>query len=172
MFCKNIKVQQLTNLLNNEILTNISKITLDKSYIINDCYYYNNWRASPVTSNDNSRLNPIINNKLPIKYIFKEDDIIIDELRINHILDNFFNKNFKKSQYENVFFIKHRHLTENDILCILTEMFYDNTIINNNEYIIQKINDLIYNNSLDHLPIIYKKSLINVIDNLNLFSIR
>jgi hypothetical protein len=139
-------------LIKNAISSTIPKMHSDVTYIIGDCYYYNSWRMHLEHDLIKPEWREYINNKMPIKYVLKEKDIKIDELKFNHILDSYFIKYFRKAA-SSLKFIKHRNLTEDDIIFVFNKMFSSNilNIIKNEHSSIEKINDLIFSTKSDQL---------------------
>lgn len=161
-----IKTNKVNTLISDNVASIISKMHQDVIYIVGECYHYNNWRV-PLEYNLVLPDNKVyLDNKLPIKYILKEQDIKFDELKINHIFDTYFNKNFKKST-KYLKFIKHKNLSEQDILYVFKKMFSSKilNIIKNEHPIILNVNDLIFITKSDHLSEKNFNQLSSIIDN-------
>jgi hypothetical protein len=96
-----------------------------------------------------------------IKYLLKESNIKIDDLKINHICDTYFTKYFKK-QPNNVKFLKHRNLTEDDIVSIFKKQFSEKNLnIVDNNTILEKTNNLVYDINLNNIPEKYTNIIID-----------
>lgn len=163
---KPFKLNKLHTDIGNIMTSTISDINSDMTYIVGECYHYNNWRINLEYDQIKNGKKTLIDNKSSIKYILKERDIKIDELRMNHIFETFFIKYFKNHSNK-FFFIKHKNLTENDILYIFNVMFNKemlNILWTSND-ILLKINDLIFNINSDRLDSKYIKSISQLIDN-------
>lgn len=161
-----IKTNKVNTLICDSVTSIISKMHQDVIYIVGECYHYNNWRV-PLEYNLITPDNKVyLDNKLPIKYILKEHDIKLDELKFNYIFDTYFNKNFKKST-KSLKYIKHRSLSEHDILYVFKKMFSSNilNIIKNEHPSILNVNDLIFITKSDHLSEKNINQLSSIIDN-------
>ena len=123
-------------------------------------YIYNNWRLQLAYNLVNPSKKQLLNEHSTIKYILKENNIKINELRFNHIVDTYFNKQFKIVK-NNITFLKHRHLTEDDLIYIFNLLFSTKNlnIVNNDDNILEKLNTSIYPNYQDKIPQKYIKSL-------------
>jgi hypothetical protein len=99
-----------------------------------------------------------------IKYLLKESNIKIDDLKINHICDTYFTKYFKK-QPGNIKFLKHRNLTEDDIISIFKKQFSEKNLnIINNDIILEKTNNLVYDFDSNKIPEKYTKIITSLIE--------
>lgn len=161
---KPFKIKTIHTFINNTIASIIPQMNSDVVYIIGECYHYNNWRLPLVYTLIKNGCKTLVDKKTPIKYILKERDIKIDELMLNHITEIFFNNNFKKSK--DIKYIKHRNLTEDDIVYIFKSMFSTNilNIFNLSSSKIQKTNNLIYDIGSDKTPKKYQENVSNLID--------
>ena len=95
----------------------ISQSSSSDIYIVGECYIYTNWRMTSEYNVVNPRYKQMIDDKSTIKYVLKEGNIKIDDLKINHICDVYFNKYFKNQpfillgiklnmNYSNIIFLK------------------------------------------------------------------
>jgi len=142
----------------------ISRCSPSNIYVVGECYSFNNWRVTSAYNVVNPSYKQMLDGHSTIKYILKEENIKIDDLKINHICDVYFNKHFK-NPIDNIKFLKHRNLTEDDLIYIFTQLFSrknlniieDNTILN-------KVNNLIYNISQDQIPEKYIKIISSLIE--------
>lgn len=160
------KINILNQLLHDTTTSIIAQNECNALYIVNECYPYNNWRMQLEYSKIVNGRKAILDKKTPIKYILKERDIKIDELRLNHIADMFFIKNFKKCNYNKTIFLKHRNLTEEDFLYIFNTLYSKDVLnisLNNNPNIL-KINDLIYVSKSDQLNKKYIDIIISILE--------
>lgn len=162
---KPFKQNKLHTDISDIMLSSISGMHSDVTYIVGECYHYNNWRIKLEYDQIKNGKKTLVDNRSPIKYILKERDIKIDELRMNHIFETFFIKYFKKS-LNNIHFIKHKNITEEDIFYIFNTMFNSNMLnmTHSSNDILLKINDLIFNTPSDKLDIKYVKYISQLID--------
>jgi hypothetical protein len=163
------KINIIHSYINATITSMLSGAIQDNVYIVGECYYYNNWRTQLEYDRITNGKRALLDKKTCIKYILKERDIKIDELRLNHIAESFFNKKFKDAAFSNIKYLKHRHLTEDDLLYIFTKLFNDKTLkrneIDNN--ILQKINDILYITPSSDINSKYIKIITCLIDSFN-----
>lgn len=112
----------------NIVLKRIDEIILDiaskynseyKLYIIDTCYPEHHYT---VIKQDIDALN------LTLKYRIDESDIVYNEAKLNQLFDKFFKLNFKKSNYNNITFIKHKKLNASDI-CYMFSSIYPSFIL-------------------------------------------
>jgi len=161
-----IKTNKVNTLISSSITSITSKMHQDVVYIVGECYHYNNWRIHLEYDQITPDNRVYLDSKSPIKYILKEHDIKLDELKFNHIFDTYFNKNFKNSS-KNLKYIKHRNLSEQDIIFVFNKMFSSNilNIIPNEHSVILNVNDLIFTTKSDHLSEKNIKQISSIIDN-------
>lgn len=154
------KINVLHSYITNTIDQVISRLTSDNIFILGECHIYNNWRLQLGHNQVNPNKKHLLDKHSTIKYILKENNIKINELRFNHIVDTYFNKQFKIVK-NNITFLKHRHLTEDDLIYIFNLLFSTKNlnIVNSDNNILEKPNTSIYLNYQDKIPKKYIKSL-------------
>ena len=156
------------NLLHSAITDTIDQVISQSSssniYIVGECYLFNNWRVTSVNNVVNPRYKQMLDEHSTVKYILKEDNIKIDDLKINHICDVYFNKYFK-NPIDNIKFLKHRNLTEDDLIYIFKSQFSSKNlnIIEGNS-ILDKVNNLTYSINSDQISEKYIKTISSLIE--------
>ena len=139
-----IKINILQSHIANTINSLISQVSSNNIYILGECNIYTNWRINLEYNLINHDKKQLLDNHTVLKYLLKEQNIKIDELRLNHIADNYFNKQFKNVK-NSIKFLKHRNLTEDDLIYIFKSQFSEKNLnIIENNTILSKLNDLIY----------------------------
>lgn len=162
---KPFKINNMHAYISDTIASIISTMQPDSVFIVGECYHYSNWRVPLEYSQIKNGCKTLLDNKTPIKYILKERDIKIDELMLNHIADTYFNKIFKKPS-DKIKAIKHRNLSEDDIIYVFNKMFSSNilNIIKSEHTSLVKTNDLIFITKSDQISEKYISKISTMID--------
>lgn len=163
------KINVLHSHIANTIDQVISGLSSSNIYILGECHIYNNWRMTLAYNQINPSNKQLIDERSTIKYVLKEDNIKVNELRFNHIADTYFNKQFKIVK-NNIRFFKHKHLTEDDLINIFKSMFSDKNlnIIDKYNNILKKVNDAVYNIKYQNIPIKYVNTINELICELQI----
>jgi hypothetical protein len=158
------KINIMHSYITNTINSMISQLTSSNIYIIGECYLFNNWRLLLEYNQINLDKKQLLDNNTVLKYLIKEANIKIDELRLNHIADAYFNKQFKNIK-NNIKFLKHRNLTEDDIIYIFKCLFSEKNLnIIENTTILTKLNDLIYTSKSNQMDKKYIKIISSLLE--------
>jgi hypothetical protein len=159
------KINKIHLAIANTINHEVSRLNSSNVYIIGECHIYNNWQLTSTYNVVNPSYKQLLDNKSTIKYRLKETNIKIDDLRFNHICDAYFNKQFKNCD-NNIKFLKHRNLTEEDLIYIFTKYFSSRNLnIMQNTSILNNINNLIYGVNSVQIPEKYIKIINCLIEN-------
>ena len=122
---KNLSIQELEKFFEKEILKTLSRIlkpydllsSPDFYFIIGACQPKNNFLINFKEGYFPSKLQKVLEDKYSLKYLLKEKDIKIDNLKFNEACQNIFNKFFSDESFQkrnpilkNAIFIQHKNL--------------------------------------------------------------